>query len=162
MSLSEIIDELPRLSHQERRELCRRVIDLESEHEDMMLCDHIAREGFAMLDRMEVEQEAGGQSATRRCLAGGHGHRGQSAPVSAPDRLSADDELAMVTVLPHTTAVKGNRWELNIPKPFLKPGAFHFQQIQSISVAYLMRRLGALTVEEMDRVTDMLCQRLRC
>ena len=64
MSLSEIIDELPRLSHQERRELCRRVIDLESEHEDMMLCDHIAREGFAMLDRMEVEQEAGGQSAT--------------------------------------------------------------------------------------------------
>jgi hypothetical protein len=65
MSLSEIIDEFPRLSHQERRELCRRVIDLESEHEDMMLCDHIAREGFAMLDRMEVEQEAGGQSATR-------------------------------------------------------------------------------------------------
>ena len=65
MSLSEIIDELPRLSHQERRELCRRVIDLESEHEDMMLCDHIACEGFAMLDRMEVEQEAGGQSATR-------------------------------------------------------------------------------------------------
>jgi mRNA interferase MazF len=67
-----------------------------------------------------------------------------------------DDELAMVTVLPHTTAVKGNRWELNIPKPF------HFQQIQSISVAYLMRRLGALTAEEMDRVTVMLCQRLRC
>jgi hypothetical protein len=65
MSLSEIIDELPRLSHQERRELCRRVIDLESEHEDMMLSDHIAREGFAMLDRMEAEQEAGGQSATR-------------------------------------------------------------------------------------------------
>jgi hypothetical protein len=52
MSLSEIIDELPRLSHQERRELCRRVIDLESEHDDMMLCDHIAREGFAMLDRI--------------------------------------------------------------------------------------------------------------
>jgi mRNA interferase MazF len=74
----------------------------------------------------------------------------------------ADDELAMVTVLPHTTAVKGNRWELNIPKPFLKPGAFHLQQIQSISVAYLMRRLGALTAEELDRVTDILCQRLGC
>ena len=24
----------------------------------------------------------------------------------------------MVTVLLHTTAVKGNRWESNIPKPF--------------------------------------------
>jgi hypothetical protein len=65
MSLSEIIDELPRLSHQERRELCRRVIDLESEHDDMVLCDHIAREGFAMLERMEAEEGAGGQSATR-------------------------------------------------------------------------------------------------
>ena len=72
----------------------------------------------------------------------------------------ADDELAMVTVLPHTTAVKGNRWELNISKPFLKPGAFHLQQVQSVSVAYLVRRLGALTAEELNRVTDRLCQRL--
>ena len=39
MSLSEIIDELPRLSHQERRELCRRVIDLESEHWSSFLSD---------------------------------------------------------------------------------------------------------------------------
>jgi mRNA interferase MazF len=72
----------------------------------------------------------------------------------------ADDELAMVTVLPHTTAVKGNRWELNISKPFLKPGAFHLQQVQSVSVAHLVRRLGALTAEELNRVTDRLCQRL--
>ncbi len=62
VSLTEIIEELPRLSHQERRELCRRVIDLESEQEDMMLCDHIAREGFAMLDRMEAGEESNGQS----------------------------------------------------------------------------------------------------
>jgi hypothetical protein len=26
-----------------------------------------------------------------------------------------DDELALVTVLPHTTALRGNRWELSIP-----------------------------------------------
>jgi len=74
----------------------------------------------------------------------------------------ADDELAMVTVLPHTTALKGNRWELTIPKPFLKPGAFHIQQIQSLSVAYLMRRLGNLNGEEMNRVSAKLCQRLGC
>jgi mRNA interferase MazF len=42
----------------------------------------------------------------------------------------ADDELDLVTVLLHTTALRGNRWELNIPKPSLKPGAFHLQQIQ--------------------------------
>jgi hypothetical protein len=49
-----------------------------------------------------------------------------------------------------------------MPKPFLKPGAFHLQQIQSISEAYLTRRLGALIAEELDRVTDMLCRRLGC
>jgi mRNA interferase MazF len=37
----------------------------------------------------------------------------------------AADELDLVTVVLHTTAVRGNRWELTIPKPFLKPGAFH-------------------------------------
>jgi hypothetical protein len=33
----------------------------------------------------------------------------------------------------HTTALRGNRWEWNIPKPFLRPGAFHLQPIQTIS-----------------------------
>ncbi|MBI5685089.1 MAG: type II toxin-antitoxin system PemK/MazF family toxin [Verrucomicrobia bacterium] len=44
----------------------------------------------------------------------------------------ADSELDLVTVILHTTAVRGNHWELNIPKPFLKPGAFHLQQVQSV------------------------------
>jgi mRNA interferase MazF len=35
----------------------------------------------------------------------------------------ADDELALVTLVAHTTALRGNRWELSIPKPFLKEGA---------------------------------------
>jgi mRNA interferase MazF len=49
----------------------------------------------------------------------------------------AVDELDLVTVLLHTTSLRGNRWELNIPKPFLKPGAFHLQQIQTISTVKL-------------------------
>lgn len=43
-----------------------------------------------------------------------------------------EDELDLVTVLPHTTALRGNKWELAIPKSFLKPGAFHLQQIQTV------------------------------
>lgn len=38
-----------------------------------------------------------------------------------------DDELDLVTVLLHTTALRSNRWELSIPKSFFKPGAFHLQ-----------------------------------
>jgi mRNA interferase MazF len=68
----------------------------------------------------------------------------------------ADDELALVTVLPHTTALRGNRWELSLPKPFLKPGAFHLQQVQSVSIARLERRLGVLTPEEWTAVQNRL------
>src|SRR6266513_2613831 len=72
---------------------------------------------------------------------------------------AASDELDLVTVLLHTTSVRGNRWELNIAKPFLKPGAFHLQQIQTISTVKLERRLGLLTNEEMDRVRSALRNR---
>ena len=62
----------------------------------------------------------------------------------------ADEELDLVTVLLHTTSLRGNRWELSIPKPFLKPGAFHLQQIQSVSTVRLERKLGVLTEAEMN------------
>ncbi|HEY3914224.1 MAG TPA: type II toxin-antitoxin system PemK/MazF family toxin [Verrucomicrobiae bacterium] len=56
----------------------------------------------------------------------------------------ADDELALLIVIPHTTAVRGNRWELEVPKPFFnKPGVFHLQQIQPISLARFESRLRA-------------------
>lgn len=72
----------------------------------------------------------------------------------------AVEELDLVTVLLHTTSLRGNRWELSIPKPFLKPGAFHLQQIQSLSTVKLERKLGALTADEMNRVLDALAERL--
>src|SRR6266481_9392822 len=73
----------------------------------------------------------------------------------------ASDELDLVTVLLHTTSLRSNRWELNIAKPFLKPGAFHLQQIQTISTVKLERRLGLLTADEMSRVHDALAERFR-
>ena len=69
-----------------------------------------------------------------------------------------DDELALVTILPHTTALRGNRWEVSISKPFLKSGAFHLQQIQSVPTVRLMRKLGALSDEELAIVHDRLRQ----
>jgi mRNA interferase MazF len=72
----------------------------------------------------------------------------------------AADELDLVTVLIHTTALRGNRWELSIPKPFLKPGAFHLQQIQTISTVKLERRIGALSASEMAQVDAALRGRL--
>ena len=71
-----------------------------------------------------------------------------------------EEELALITVVPHTTALRGNRWEVALPKQFLKPGAFHLQQIQSLSVARLVRRLGSLTESEMKKLEDRLSERL--
>ena len=57
----------------------------------------------------------------------------------------ANDEFALVTA---------------IPKLFLKEGAFHIQQVQSISLPKLMRRLGSLTNEEWNLIAAKLVERL--
>ena len=72
----------------------------------------------------------------------------------------AVEELDLVTVLLHTTSLRGNRWELSTPKSFMKPGGFHLQQIQSVSTVKLERKLGALSEVEMNRVLDVLVVRL--
>ena len=72
----------------------------------------------------------------------------------------ADDELALIVVVPHTTAVRGNRWELAVPKRFLKPGVFHLQQIQAIPIARLQRKLGTLTGDELQSVRSAIVRLL--
>ena len=54
MSLSDILDQLPRLTHEERRLLCRRALAID-EAEEVAVLEHTAAEGFALLDRMEAE-----------------------------------------------------------------------------------------------------------
>jgi mRNA interferase MazF len=51
----------------------------------------------------------------------------------------------LVTVVPHTTSVRGTPSEVIINKGFLKRGAFGIQQIQSIDATKLVRRIGAMT-----------------
>ena len=55
----------------------------------------------------------------------------------------AADELDLVTVLLHTTAPRGNRWELAIDKPFLKPGAFRSPLQHSSQIVTPTRSLPA-------------------
>jgi mRNA interferase MazF len=71
-----------------------------------------------------------------------------------------EDELALITIVPHTTAVRNNRWELSIPKPFLKAGVFHRQQLQSVPVVRLERKIGQLSDEELQVVRSKLSELL--
>ena len=70
------------------------------------------------------------------------------------------EELALIVIVPHTTSLRGNRWEFSLPKPFLKPGAFHLQQVQPISLPRLERRLGVLTAAEFARLGTKLAELL--
>jgi mRNA interferase MazF len=71
-----------------------------------------------------------------------------------------DDELALAIIVPHTTAVRSNRWEVPVPKPFLKSGAFHLQQLQSVPIVRLQRKIGKLTDEELRLVRSKLSELL--
>jgi len=72
----------------------------------------------------------------------------------------ADDELALLIVVPHTTVVRGNRWELCFPKAFLKPGVFHLQQIQPVSLVRFSVRLGELSESEFGHLKATLVRLL--
>ena len=65
------------------------------------------------------------------------------------------------TVGQRSAAVRGNRWELTLAKPFLKPGTFHLQQIQPSSLVRFDVRLGTLTADELKKVKQTLVQLLK-
>ena len=53
-------------------------------------------------------------------------------------------DRALVTLVPHTTAVRGSRFEVPLPVPFLKEGAFDAQNLVTIPSVKLIPRLGKL------------------
>ncbi len=72
------------------------------------------------------------------------------------------DELDVFTIVAHSTSLRGNHWEVSIPKPFLDDeGAFDVQRIATVASVKLERKLGELTSGEMNRVLDLLAERLR-
>lgn len=63
-----------------------------------------------------------------------------------------DSDRAIVTLVPHTTSVRGSRFEAGIPVRFLRPGAFDAQGIVTVPLVRLVRRLGALSIEQIEKV----------
>ena len=73
----------------------------------------------------------------------------------------ADEDLALITVLAHTRSLRGNQWEHPCPKPFLREGAFHLQQVHSVPIAKLMRKFGDLQASELAAIGQKLRARLK-
>jgi mRNA interferase MazF len=72
---------------------------------------------------------------------------------------TADRDI--ITVIPHTTNLRGSRFEINIPLPFLRPGAFLVQSPATVPRIRALKLLGRMTEPQMRSIEDGLLQWLR-
>ena len=68
-----------------------------------------------------------------------------------------ESDRSLVTVIPHTTALRQSRFEVAASPRFLKAGAFDVQGIVTVPTVRLMNRLGTLTTEHMRAVEIGVC-----
>ena len=64
----------------------------------------------------------------------------------------ADADRAVVTVVFHSTALRGSVFEIKVNVPFLHPGVFIARSIATYSTARAIRRLGRLTDQQLETV----------
>lgn len=88
------------------------------------------------------------------------GYTAKTRPVLLLSRYPADDELALVVIVPHTTAIRGNRREFDAALPFLAPGVFHLQQVQPVSLSRLVKKLGTIPAGGLDALRRRLATEL--
>ena len=63
-----------------------------------------------------------------------------------------DADRALVTLVPHTTSVRGSRFEVPTKLPFLKPGGFDAQGLVTIPLVRLVRPIGQLRSQDLASV----------
>lgn len=67
-----------------------------------------------------------------------------------------DSDRALIALVPHTTSIRGSRFEVAVPKQFLKAGAFDVQGLVTVAPPRLIRKLGALQPSEIELVEQMV------
>lgn len=65
-----------------------------------------------------------------------------------------DDDRALVTLVPHTTSIRGSAFEAVVPLAFLRTGAFDAQNLVTIPHSKLIRSLGRLNPQQLAVVED--------
>ena len=70
-----------------------------------------------------------------------------SIPTDPQDRV-------LMTLVPHTTALAGTRFEVPTRVRFLRPGVFDAQEVVTVPQVKLVRRLGALPPAQLRSVEN--------
>lgn len=65
-------------------------------------------------------------------------------------------DRVLVTLVPHTTSLRGTRFEVGVPKRFLETGAFDAQGLVTVAPQRLLRKLGELQPPEMKTVDEAI------
>jgi mRNA interferase MazF len=60
-----------------------------------------------------------------------------------------DVDRALVTVVSHTTSLRGSRFEVTMDVRFLRTGGFNAQSLVTVPTAKLLRPLGKLTATQL-------------
>src|SRR6266481_3794059 len=61
----------------------------------------------------------------------------------------ADSDRSVVTVVFHSTALRGSQFEIKVQVPFLKDGAFVTQSIATYPTVRAIRKLGTLSAAQL-------------
>lgn len=69
-----------------------------------------------------------------------------------------DDDRVLSTIVPHTTSVRGSRFEVASHVRFLKAGAFDAQNLATIPCVKLIRRLGRLPPAQRTAVEEAIAR----
>ncbi len=69
-----------------------------------------------------------------------------------------DLDRALITVVPHTTSLRGSRFEVAVRVPFLQPGAFLAQGIVTQPSMHAIRKLGTLKPDQFTKVLFVVAQ----
>lgn len=68
----------------------------------------------------------------------------------------SDQDRALLTICPHTTSVRGTHFEVDLPLAWLARGAFDAQNLMSIPLAKFIRKLGRVSVTEMQLIESTI------
>src|ERR1700728_2768776 len=77
------------------------------------------------------------------------GMAAKTRPVVVVSVPYGDVDRAIVTVVPHTTALRGSPFEISVRAPFLQHGAFLVQGISTYPKAWAIRKICVLNRQQM-------------
>ena len=80
------------------------------------------------------------------------GYAAKTRPALVVSVSALDTERALVALVPHTTSLRGTRFEVPTRERYLKAGAFDAQNLVTVPEAKLLRRLGKLAARDFEGV----------